>query len=202
MNEEKPDENPSSLKRSKKICPGNGKCYTSFNQKSDYSCSHDCKLVECKNHPFCKQKMPQWKFDESNLCSTCSTIFDDVLEFKTDKDYECPVCYTHDNHLFMKFPTCSHCFCVRCMRVIILFDETRYHLSPVPYGCPPCPNECENPIKGRQCFCEEYNDLIDLWEEMFPESYNRWRDDEDESILEANDPVYGSKKCPVCRTTF
>lgn len=191
------------LKRSKKTCPGGGRCflfsYGIYKKSSEYTCTKNCQLVQCKNYLFCKKVIPEWK----EICDFCYENFEDeVFEFKTDEEYDCPVCYTHDNHQFMKFPACSHHFCVRCMRVIILFDEKRYHLSPVPYGCPKCPNDCQNPIKGKQCYCDEYDEIIEEWGENYPDDYERWKEDEDESIVEAGDPVYGSKKCPVCRKIF
>ena len=124
------------------------------------------------------------------------------LEFRDGQ--ECAVCYSDGPE--MKFPTnCGHWFCVKCCRSILFWDETRYHLSPEPYGCPPCPNGCVNQVRGKQCYCEEYDNVQNKWEKDFPENWQRWNDDEHESIENSHeDPgsVFTSKRCPMCRMIY
>ena len=55
------------------------------------------------------------------------------LEFR-DTQNDCVVCMECTGRE-MKFPACNHYFCVECSKKILFWDETRYHLSPVPYGC-------------------------------------------------------------------
>jgi len=50
------------------------------------------------------------------------------------------------------------------MRYLLFCDEISvFNVSPVPYGCPPCPNHCNNPEKGRQCQCVIYDNVIEAW---------------------------------------
>jgi hypothetical protein len=105
----------------------------------------------------------------------------------------------------MKFPApgCSHWLCVKCSREIIYRDETRYHLDPRPFGCPPCPNGCNNPVRGKQCYCEEYDAVQDAWGSEFPVECKIWIDCEHLSIeSDHTDNSYGSRKCPVCRRSW
>ena len=127
------------------------------------------------------------------------------LEF-TQVVSECPVCLEED--ILMKFPSCSHCLCVQCTRKILFFDETRRHLNPVFYGCPPCPNGCQNPERGKQCHCEEQEEVQNVWEQEHPDEFKRWNDDEHDSIngqlfrFHAEDQNYGNCKCPICRSQY
>jgi hypothetical protein len=118
-------------------------------------------------------------------------------------DKECDVCNEVRGNE-MKFPAkdCEHYFCVQCSRDLLLFDESRYHLSREPFGCPPCPNGCTNPIKGRQCYCYEYQYTIMGWEEVYPEKFIRWDEAELKSIKDRDNSAYGSCCCPICRRQF
>jgi hypothetical protein len=105
----------------------------------------------------------------------------------------------------MEFPTnCGHSFCIECCRNLLFWNETRYHLSPEPYGCPPCPNGCINPIKGKQCYCEEYTELQDNWEIENYEQWKKWNDAEHLSIEHSadNETTFGKRICPLCREKY
>jgi hypothetical protein len=85
----------------------------------------------------------------------------------------------------------------------MFWDESRHHISPVPYGCPPCPNGCTNPIRGTQCYCYEYDPVQEQWEKDFPVQFQKWNDDEHESIeTPLDNPTFASKKCPFCRRMY
>ena len=106
--------------------------------------------------------------------------------------------------MHMKFPsTCSHYFCIECMRKHLLFNEHNYHMSREPYGCPPCPNGCINPEKGGQCNCYEYDTIIELWANENPTSNNNYNDAESVFIDSADEEhkVY-RYKCPLCRQKY
>ena len=106
----------------------------------------------------------------------------------------------------MLFPTnCSHSFCIECCKNLLFWDETRYHLSPEPYGCPPCPNGCINPIKGKQCYCDEYTELQDNWEIENPVQWKKWNKAEHLSIdlsIEDVGSSFGKRICPLCREKY
>lgn len=96
-------------------------------------------------------------------------------------------------------------FCVNCCKKILFWDESRYHLSPEPYGCPPCPNNCNNPVKGKQCYCEEYDEIQKIWENTNPKEYKKWNDDEHFSIHnseEESGSIFSSKTCSMCRKKY
>ena len=161
--------------------------------------------IKCKNYELCKCVLPKWWFDckKNYLCTNCDMFWNE-LEFK-ESDEECMVCNETGNKQ-VKFPAnCGHWFCVYCSSNILFWDETRYHLSPVPFGCPPCPNQCINPIRGEQCYCEEYVEIIDHWKEEYPDKYEEYNDAEILSIELSETTVgsvYGSKKCPLCRKKY
>jgi len=162
--------------------------------------------IKCVNHEFCRyNKVPEMG---SDYCMTCGSWFK-VCGFGWDKltivdsTDECAVCMDVCERKLM-FPTnCGHSFCIICSRNILFWDETRYHLSPVPYGCPPCPNGCENPEKGKQCYCEEYDPIQEEWEQYNPQGFNNWNDDQNKSIdNSSNDIIYGKATCPLCRKKY
>ena len=138
------------------------------------------------------------------LCMTCGDWFKvggygwNELEFRESEE-ECA-------SKQLKFPSnCGHWFCIPCSRCILFWDETRYHLSPVPYRCPSCPNKCINPVKGGHCYCEEYDSIQEDWEQAQPHNYKEWRDSEDQSIElseTVEGSVFGSKICPLCRKKY
>lgn len=162
--------------------------------------------IKCKNYELCDAVLPMWWYDckEKYLCTNCDVFNWNELEFR-DTNEDCVVCYSN-NSREMKFPAnCEHWFCVNCSKNILFWNETRYHLSPEPYGCPPCPNGCVNPKKGKQCYCEEYDTVQENWELNQPEQFEKWNDDEDESIDLSNQTygsVYSSKTCPLCRKKY
>jgi hypothetical protein len=72
----------------------------------------------------------------------------------------------------------------------------------VPFGCPPCPNGCINPVKGKQCYCVNYDEILKQWEQEKPEQYKEYSDAENLSIELSETTagsVFSSKKCPLCR---
>lgn len=163
--------------------------------------------IKCKNYLLCQTVLPMWWFSCKGkyLCTNCDCFGWKELEFR-HADNDCVVCYTECD-FEMKFPTnCNHWFCVNCCRNILFWDETRYHLSPVPYGCPPCPNNCDNPIKGRQCYCEEYDEVQNQWELSNPLEWKKWNDDDEHYSIETSEEipgsVYTSKTCPMCRKKY
>ena len=177
-----------------------------------YDESYEENGVKCKNYDLCKNILFLDLFENlSNyLCMTCGDWFKvggfgwNELEFKVS-DEECILCNeTSSKHL--KFPAnCGHWFCVLCSHNILFWDETRYHLSQIPYGCLPCPNGCINPEKGRQCYCKEYDEIQEEWEKEQPHNYKEWNDAENLSIeLGETIPgsVFGSAKCPLCRKKY
>jgi hypothetical protein len=169
--------------------------------------------IKCKNYYLCETILPKWWYDCKGkyLCTNCD-IFDwKELEFRDcPENEECAVCIESNRQV--KFPAnCGHWFCCECSRDILFWDENRYHLSPEPYGCPPCPNGCENPIRGRQCDCYEYfgddenPGVIQKWATEHPEEFEKYNDDTHESLeLSETTPgsVFNSKKCPLCRKMY
>ena len=204
------------------------------------SCPCACTLIPCVNIELCGVKQPGWCFDTSggwgstsqygNLCSHCdgmrySNIRDredlvqrdrestkpwQRLEFK-DATERCPVCLEQKDRV-VKFPHCTHYFCLDCTwSVLHGHGELDYHLSPVPYGCPPCPNGCENPTRGVQCYCKEYFNSEDeegplgvfqQWGAANPQAYEAYNAAESVSIDVRDHPVYGSGTCPLCRSSY
>ena len=158
-------------------------------------CKFKCKPMKCPNYVVCGKKAPEWLYDcHAGKCGmTCRNF--DVVTRNNENNEECPVCFDNPD-LFVKFPTCEHYFCGTCIRSLMFWDETKFHLSRVPYGCPPCPNGCENPIMGRQCYCEEYDPVQEQWEKDFPHLYKRWNDNE---ILSIEQPDFSIGRCPMCR---
>ena len=183
--------------------------YMSFRdiQYEESNRGSDCQYsdgIKCKNYELCKTILPPDNFYlfASYICMTCDMFSWGKLEFRENE--ECAVCLEHSNQV--KFPAnCGHWFCVTCSRNILFWDETRYHLSRVPYGCPPCPNGCINPIRGKQCYCENYDEILERWEHEYPDNYNVWNEDERESIGLSETTVgsvFASKICPMCRKKY
>ena len=163
-------------------------------------------VLKCCNYEFCgNDKVPGMG---SDYCMNCGSWFK-IIGFGWDKltiidtTEECAVCKIHSGRKLM-FPTnCGHSFCICCSRKILFFDESRYHLSQVPYGCPPCPNGCENPEKGKQCNCEEYDSIQEAWEQSNPNEFHRWNDEQEKSINTSSDEsIYGKGICPLCRKKY
>jgi hypothetical protein len=157
--------------------------------------------VKCKNYEFCASVLPKWWFECKGcyICTSCDMNGFGEMEFITCTD-ECAVCMESHSKKVVFPAGCGHSFCINCSRQILLYDEARYHLSPVPYGCPSCPNGCKNPIKGEQCYCEEYDPVQEEWKENYPAQFKQWKDDENYSISNGeNDIVFGQGQCPLCR---
>ena len=169
--------------------------------------------IKCKNYELCGTVLPDWWYDckAHYLCTNCDMLLYE-LEFRDcPDDEECVVCNEKEKQV--KFPAnCGHWFCCKCSSDILFWDETRYHLSPEPFGCPPCPNGCINPIRGKQCYCDEYFNneddnlgVIQIWENEHPEQFEEYNNTENESIeLAETTPgsVFGSQKCPLCRKEY
>ena len=152
--------------------------------------------MKCKNFELCYSMLPKG----GDLCPTCISFQWGELETR-HTDERCRLCYIKKEKEF-RFPACHHWFCISCMRDIFLWDERNYELSPVPYGCPPCPKLCPNPIKGKQCNCLEYLDTKDIWQRDHPEAFLAWTKDEEESMNEwvfAESSAFGRGECPVCK---
>ena len=167
--------------------------------------------IKCKNYKLCNSTCPLdcYITEGHYLCMTCMPGCGggfgwNELEFR-ESDKECSVCFDKSKKQ-LKFPTnCGHWFCISCSRNILFSDEQKYHLSPDPYGCPPCPNNCVNPIKGKQCSCEEYLEIQDKWEQDFPLEFKKWNDSEHLSIEQGETilgSVFGSCTCPLCRKKY
>jgi len=160
--------------------------------------------LKCANYEFCKgDRVPEMG---SEYCMTCGSWFKGQFGWDkliiVDSTDECIICMNICERKIL-FPTkCGHSFCINCSRNILFDDETRYHLSPVPYGCPGCPNGCENPKKGKQCYCEEYDSIQDKWKQSNPDEFNKWNDDQNESIDTSNEVTYGKRTCPLCRKKY
>lgn len=178
----------------------------------DYDSQYPEGGIKCKNYELCESILQpdHWKYYANYLCMSCGSWFKisgfgwNELEFK-ESDEECIVCNETGNKQ-VKFPAnCGHWFCISCSRNILFWDSSRYCLSPVPFGCPPCPNKCINPIKGKQCYCEDYDEILDHWKEEYPDKYKEYNDAENLSIElseTTTGSVFGSKKCPLCRKKY
>ena len=155
--------------------------------------------IKCKNFKLCGHVLPRdWlEYTSDYVCVSCDIFGWKELNFKESD--ECVICNEIGD--IVDFPAnCGHSFCVTCSKHILFWDETRYHLSPVPFGCPPCP--CLNPIKGKQCYCEDYDEILERWEREHPRQYKEYNDAENLSIeLSETTPgsVFGSRTCPLCR---
>lgn len=167
--------------------------------------------IKCKNYELCERVIGPdwWEYYGNYLCLNCGSWFKkggfgwDELEFRQSNE-ECIVCNEISNTQ-VKFPTnCDHWFCISCSRNILFWDESRYHLSYEPFGCPPCPNECNNPIKGRQCDCEDYDEILEKWRQENPEQFKEYDDAENLSMEsgETVGSIFSSGKCPLCRKEY
>ena len=156
--------------------------------------------MPCPNKEFCKSDLRDDYYAHFTHCINCRIANFGTLQIH-DAVEACIVCGGLERQL--KFPNseCTHSFCLACSRNIILWNETRYHLNPCNYGCPPCPNGCENPDKGTQCYCVEYDAIKDAWEIEHPDNYKRYDSDERDAI-DAGEPLgsaFASRTCPLCR---
>jgi len=150
-----------------------------------------CQNYKTRNHDFCIDCGTQFKF---GFGWNKLTIFDSTEE--------CAVCMETTGRKMMFPAKCGHSFCVDCSRDILLWDGRRYYLSPIPYGCLPCPKGCNNPLKGRQCECTAYEIVKEEWGTANPANFSKWIEAENKSILSAADCVYGQCTCPLCRRKY
>lgn len=158
--------------------------------------------LKCKNYKLCEFILSsEWYIYIINCIYPSSNIYGSIdLEFDENTE-ECDICFESYNKYVKIYTSCNHKICPSCSQNILMWDETNYRLSPVPYGCPPCPNNCFNPIKGKQCYCTEYDEILDRWKEEYPDEYKKYNDDEKTSIelSETIDGVvYNLYKCPLC----
>lgn len=165
-------------------------------------------MSRCLNFEFCNNKKSKIHPNEA-FCIDCGNWSGfgygwGKLTFIRDKE-ECSVCFETSRKKVM-FPTnCGHSFCFDCTKNILIFNEEKYHLSPVSYGCKPCPNKCVNPERGKQCYCDKFAIEIQKWGEKNPLEYDNWTADQNRSIDNSeNNPslCYGSKTCPLCRAKY
>ena len=177
-----------------------------------------CHCKKCMYHEMCGNK---WHTEDmlaikGGFCIGCDMhSFGGRLAFRDCPDgEECTVCYGTERQAKFTAEGCVHWFCIGCVRSLMFWDETRYHLDPCAFGCPPCPNGCDNPTRGRQCGCVEYDDVISEWEHSEPKEpfwgdannvksteFCEWNRKEHESI-DAGEPPESSFSrgvCPMCR---
>lgn len=165
-------------------------------------------VVWCKNFELCENEAvldPDGIVMFSGLCMTCSPEFKFGLKLGEvhflDVDEECSICTENVSRKIL-WP-CRHSFCVGCSRNLLFFEESRFHLRQVDFGAPACPNGCQNPARGTQCYCDEYDSVLEQWQQEFPAEYNSWNEAERQSIANTGvyqeSIVYGSQKCPLCR---
>ena len=113
----------------------------------------------CKNYELCETST----LSHNSLCKNCMSWGELSIETETRK-HKCTLCEESVNTK-IPFPSkCSHIYCIDCTRYLLFCDESSmFNISPIPYGCPPCPNGCRNPTEGNQCTCPEYEDVIVEW---------------------------------------
>ena len=176
-------------------------------------CKYNCSPKKCPNFELCNTTAPDWYLGFwEGYCMSCYISFGPkTLEFR-DTPELCVICLDTKRRE-LKFPAdCGHWFCISCSINIIFWEPTKYCLSPVPYGCPPCPNGCKNPLRGVQCNCVEfYNNtatffcdfdkgpgVIQKWDRKHPDQYQKWIDKESISF---KIPIgaYANRTCPLCR---
>jgi hypothetical protein len=148
------------------------------------------------------------------FCARCEATFMGTqgyrvpISFRAPEPGEaCAVCSGCDptETTMMMFPAegCSHWFCTSCCRELITWDEKNYHLDPRPFGCPPCPNGCDNPARGRQCYCDGYELVQEAWRGENPAQYGAWSDAEESSIYsDRPSDSRGKGVCPMCRRSI
>ncbi len=173
---------------------------------------------KCNNYLVCR------KYGLTNYCYDCGTSDDDYgtrfgwhdLKFIIyDGEEVCTICNKHCNKK-VEFPSnCGHSFCIDCSRNILFTDDISYHVSKVPHGCLSCPNGCDNPIVGKQCYCPEYDPIIDKWKEDNPDEYKDWEYEEFISVnvqfeVDGRSSDLGSSDirssgkiiCPICKSEY
>jgi len=172
--------------------------------------------IKCTNFIYCQNQLDL--LSDYQYCLSCRIFnfhkFNSQLQIINcnEDDQECGVCLKNVKRK-IKLPQCHHYLCISCFKNVFHCDETRYHLDPVPFGCPQCPNNCINPRQGTQCYCYEYDEIQKNWEHNFPNDFKRWNDLEHFAIdnsfkLNQNyqvindNSIFGDRKCPYCRTQY
>jgi hypothetical protein len=183
------------------MCDGTGECLTQIcenEHESLFMCPYNCQPIECPNYKLCKSKFPKWVGDcHQNRCTNCDIFWGNKdLVFLTATE-NCPVCLEFkEEHI--QFPNCTHSVCISCFGELNFFSEEKYHLNPCLYGCPPCPNKCENPDKGIQCSCIDYDIIKEQWENEYPGQFNVYNIHEKQNIK--NSAERNTNKCVLCRS--
>jgi len=153
-------------------------------------------IPNCINYELCNNTA----LTASGFCMTCSSWLKCGALSIVDSTGNCGVCMNPSQRKVVFPAGCGHSFCVACSRTTLIIHGSRYHLSPVPYGCPPCPKGCDNPTQGKQCMCQEYDAVQEAWAQSNTGAYNRWNDDQntprDGSI------IYGKWCCPLCKKKY
>lgn len=186
------------------VCRFADKLYGWLHLESAHYDGSLCFCERCPNFDICKAWVPRSVFMESDcaLCPMCRKTFGSVIQCSVET-LICPVCYAFEK--LAHIPACGHSLCTRCIyKIAFPKDEDCYHLDPRPYGAPPCPNACRNPRRGVQCYCIEYDVLLDAWGVSEPEAFRAFREAEEMSILcgEEIGSALGSALCPFCRSDF
>jgi hypothetical protein len=137
---------------------------------------------QCVNFELCETNTNS----HNSLCKNCR-LWGEIPIISKNKKQQCYVCNEMVNKK-MIFPTnCGHDYCIDCTRYMLFCGETSvFNISPEPYGCPPCPNGCSNPMIGNQCTCLLYNDVIEEW-------WNENKDKAEEFIYACY--IDGKNKC-------
>lgn len=169
-----------------------------------WACASCNATKKCVNYDLCSEKKPvKWFSGEG--CYPCNIIFGKGIKISGIRDpapeEECIICYSSDTKM-MKFPAidCVHHFCTKCCKDIIFEDERHYYVDPTLYGCPVCPKGCKNPQVGKQCQCEEYDEIQEAWALSWPDQYERWQEAEIKSVLaDHSTDFYGKRMCPLCK---
>jgi len=134
-------------------------------------------------------------------CLLCGTWYSHgegwgKLEF-IETNEECIICCKKGTQ--MKFPTnCGNSFCIQCCRNLLYWQEDRYDIDPIKYGCPPCVHD--KSCKKRPC-SEEDQIIIDNWEANNYDNFIRWNYDEF-NLINQEEPYLITKKCPLCRKVY
>jgi hypothetical protein len=84
----------------------------------------------------------------------------------------------------------------------MFWDEAMTHLNSEPFGCPPCPQGCANPTRGRQCSCEEDDAVKETWKMGHPDQYSAWTDAEEQSSQAPVGGAFATEACPMCRAKY
>lgn len=161
-------------------------------------------VILCPNNEVCEgKKVPGMG---SDYCMNCGSWYKNGFGWNKltiiDSLDECCICMNNCKRKLM-FPTnCGHSFCINCSKEVLFDNDYKYCLSPVPYGCPPCPNGCENPVKGKQCNCVEYDSIQDEWEWINSEQFNKWNNEQEKSIKIGIDAIFCRNTCPLCKRVY